>query len=48
MPGTKGKKKDLSPTPQVKTLTTLEETKRSLPIYPFKKDLVAAIRDHQV
>ncbi|XP_076455055.1 pre-mRNA-splicing factor ATP-dependent RNA helicase DHX16-like [Babylonia areolata] len=26
----------------------IEETQRSLPIYPFKKDLIAAIREHQV
>lgn len=27
---------------------TIEETRRSLPIYPFKEDLIAAINDHQV
>lgn len=49
MPGiTKDKKKEPSQTPQAKVLTTIEETKKSLPIYPFKKDLIAAIRDHQV
>ncbi|XP_025112674.1 pre-mRNA-splicing factor ATP-dependent RNA helicase DHX16-like [Pomacea canaliculata] len=26
----------------------IKETKRSLPIYPFKKDLINAIREHQV
>lgn len=26
---------------------TLEETKKSLPIYPFKEDLIAAIKEHQ-
>ena len=29
-------------------LTTIEETQKSLPIYPFKKELIQAIRDHQV
>ncbi|KAH8255382.1 hypothetical protein KR038_002017 [Drosophila bunnanda] len=27
---------------------TLEETKRSLPVYPFKDDLIAAVKEHQV
>lgn len=27
---------------------TIEETRKSLPIYPFKDDLLAAIKDHQV
>ncbi|XP_075150239.1 DEAH-box helicase 16 lethal (2) 37Cb [Haematobia irritans] len=27
---------------------TLEETKKSLPVYPFKEDLIAAIREHQI
>ena len=44
----KGKKREASPTPKAKTLTTIEETKKSLPIYPFKDDLLASIRDHQV
>ncbi|XP_033220359.1 pre-mRNA-splicing factor ATP-dependent RNA helicase DHX16 [Belonocnema kinseyi] len=49
MPGVmKDKKREASPTPQAKALTTIEETKKSLPIYPFRKDLLAAIRDHQV
>jgi pre-mRNA-splicing factor ATP-dependent RNA helicase DHX16 len=26
----------------------IEETQKSLPIYPFKEDLIAAIREHQV
>lgn len=26
----------------------IEETRRSLPVYPFKGDLIAAIREHQV
>nr|CAI5834058.1 unnamed protein product [Callosobruchus analis] len=27
---------------------TIEETKKSLPIYPFKEDLIQAVREHQV
>lgn len=27
---------------------TIEETKKSLPVYPFKEDLIAAIKEHQV
>ncbi|KAH8307284.1 hypothetical protein KR044_008936 [Drosophila immigrans] len=27
---------------------TLDETRRSLPVYPFKDDLIAAVREHQV
>lgn len=27
---------------------TIEETQRSLPIFPFKDDLIAAIKEHQV
>ncbi|XP_061402837.1 pre-mRNA-splicing factor ATP-dependent RNA helicase DHX16 [Musca vetustissima] len=27
---------------------TIEETKKSLPVYPFKEDLIAAIREHQI
>jgi len=26
----------------------IEETKKSLPIYKFKEDLIQAIKDHQV
>ncbi|XP_029727278.2 pre-mRNA-splicing factor ATP-dependent RNA helicase DHX16 [Aedes albopictus] len=26
----------------------LEETKKSLPVYPFKEDLIAAIKEHQI
>ena len=47
MPGTK-KQRERTPTPQTKVLTTIEETKKSLPIYPFRNDLVQAIKDHQV
>ncbi|XP_005179774.1 pre-mRNA-splicing factor ATP-dependent RNA helicase DHX16 [Musca domestica] len=27
---------------------TIEETKKSLPVYPFKEDLIAAIKEHQI
>ena len=27
---------------------SIEETQKSLPIYPFKKDLIQAVRDHQI
>lgn len=27
---------------------TIEETKKSLPVYPFREDLIAAIKEHQV
>lgn len=27
---------------------TIEETQKSLPVYPFKQDLIDAIREHQV
>ena len=27
---------------------SIEETKKSLPVYPFKQDLIDAVRAHQV
>jgi len=49
MPGyDKNKKREESPPPHVKTLQTIEETKKSLPIYPFRNDLIQAIKNHQV
>lgn len=27
---------------------TIEETRKSLPVFPFKEDLIAAIKEHQV
>lgn len=48
MPGNKDKKREESPPAHVKSLQSIQETKKSLPIYPFKKDLIRAIRDHQV
>lgn len=49
MPGSeKGTKRESSPSPQAKILQTIQETKKSLPIYPFKNDLIQAIKEHQV
>lgn len=48
MPGHEEKKREASPPAHVKTLQTIQETKKSLPIYPFRNDLIQAIRDHQV
>lgn len=49
MPGhDKDKKRELSPPAHVKTLQTIQETKKSLPIYPFRNDLIQAIKNHQV
>lgn len=48
MPGHKDKKREESPPAHVKSLQTIQETKKSLPIYPFRKDLIQAIKDHQV
>jgi pre-mRNA-splicing factor ATP-dependent RNA helicase DHX16 len=46
--GTKDKKKEPKITEAAKKKMDIEETKKSLPIYPFKEDLLAAIREHQV
>ncbi|XP_050515877.1 pre-mRNA-splicing factor ATP-dependent RNA helicase DHX16 [Diabrotica virgifera virgifera] len=47
MPGVSDKKEpELTETEKKKL--TIEETKKSLPIYPFKDDLIQAIREHQV
>ncbi|XP_058796016.1 pre-mRNA-splicing factor ATP-dependent RNA helicase DHX16 [Phymastichus coffea] len=48
IPGEDEKKLKAVIKPAESKLTTIEETQRSLPIYPFKKDLIQAIRDHQV
>ena len=34
--------------PEKKKKHSLEETRRSLPVYPFRDDLIQAVRDHQV
>lgn len=44
----KDRKREESPPSQVKALQTIQETKKSLPIYPFRNDLIQAIKDHQV
>ncbi|CAC5424154.1 DHX16 [Mytilus coruscus] len=46
MPGTRKDEPDLSES-EMKKLT-IEETQKSLPIYPFKEDLIAAMEEHQV
>lgn len=48
MPGYKDKKREESPPAHIKSLQTIQETKKSLPIFPFKKDLIKAIKEHQV
>ncbi|CRK93483.1 CLUMA_CG007019, isoform A [Clunio marinus] len=44
--------KDIDRKPEVteseKKKMNIEETKKSLPVYPFRDDLIAAIREHQV
>jgi pre-mRNA-splicing factor ATP-dependent RNA helicase DHX16 len=44
--------KDMEKKPEVseaeKKKMTIEETKKSLPVYPFRDDLIAAIKEHQV
>ncbi|CAB0030634.1 unnamed protein product [Trichogramma brassicae] len=47
MPGDK-KDEVVQKKAEEKKLTTIEETQKSLPIYPFKKDLIDAIRTHQI
>lgn len=42
----KDKKSEISETERKKM--DIEETKISLPVYPFRDDLIAAIREHQV
>ncbi|XP_067055745.1 pre-mRNA-splicing factor ATP-dependent RNA helicase DHX16-like isoform X2 [Acropora muricata] len=47
IPGTKEKQEPEMNEYQKKRLT-IEETQKSLPVYPYKEDLIQAIRDHQV
>lgn len=47
MDGTKDKDKKPVQTEAQKKKMDIEETKKSLPVYPFKEDLIAAIREHQ-
>ncbi|XP_055376601.1 pre-mRNA-splicing factor ATP-dependent RNA helicase DHX16 isoform X2 [Condylostylus longicornis] len=46
MEGTKDKKVEVSEHERKKM--DIEETKLSLPIYPFKEDIIASIREHQI
>uniref|UniRef100_A0A182NIR5 RNA helicase n=1 Tax=Anopheles dirus TaxID=7168 RepID=A0A182NIR5_9DIPT len=48
MDGTKEKDAKPELTEAEKKKMTIEETQKSLPVYPYKKDLIAAIREHQV
>lgn len=42
------KKKEPELTDQEKKRMSIKETKESLPVYPFRDDLIAAIKEHQV
>lgn len=44
----KDKKREPELSKQEKKRMSLKETKESLPVYPFRDDLIAAIREHQV
>lgn len=44
----KDKKEEEAVTEQEKKRMDIKETKLSLPVYPFRGDLIAAIRQHQV
>lgn len=44
----KNKKKEPHVTEQEKKRMDLKETKESLPVFPFRNDLIEAIREHQV
>lgn len=46
--GSKDRDKKPVQTEAEKKKMDIEETKKSLPIYPFKDDLIAAIHEHQV
>lgn len=50
MPGTKDAKKDSKPKLSEEELKKLsiQETQQSLPIYPFKQQLLKAVEDHQI
>jgi HrpA-like RNA helicase len=47
MPGDRKERKPMI-TATERKLTSIEETQKSLPIYPFKKELIEAIKNHQV
>uniref|UniRef100_A0A1B6F5K8 RNA helicase n=1 Tax=Cuerna arida TaxID=1464854 RepID=A0A1B6F5K8_9HEMI len=49
MPGNRDKDKDNEEVTEAqRKKMNIEETQRSLPIFPFKEDLIAAIREHQI
>lgn len=48
MEGSKEKKEQADLSEKERKKMDIEETKKSLPVYPFKDDLIAAIREHQV
>lgn len=48
MDGTKDKERKPEVTEAQRRKMDIEETKKSLPVFPFRDDLIAAIREHQV
>ena len=48
MPGTKKDDGEKEMSEFEKKKMSIAETKRSLPVYPFREDLIAAVREHQV
>jgi hypothetical protein len=48
MPGSKDSETAKEPSEFEKKKMSIEETKRSLPVFPFKQDLIDAVREHQV
>jgi len=48
MPGSKDSETAKEPSEYEKKKMSIEETKRSLPVFPFKQDLIEAVREHQV
>lgn len=48
MDGSKDKEKKPEVTEEQRKKMDIQETKKSLPVYPFRDDLIAAIREHQV
>lgn len=50
MPGAKDRDKDKEPqlSEAERKKLDIEETKKSLPVFPFRDDIIQAVRDHQV
>ncbi|CAG9813872.1 unnamed protein product [Phaedon cochleariae] len=48
IPGIKDEKKEPELTESQKKKLSIEETKKSLPVFPFKDDLIQAVREHQI